>query len=48
MTLDVYVDLFDEDLDAVTIALGKARSEFVGFCGGWGVSSPLRLRRIRL
>jgi integrase len=27
MTLDVYADLFDDDLDAVALALDRARSE---------------------
>jgi hypothetical protein len=27
MTLDVYADLFDDDLDAVAVALDRARSE---------------------
>jgi integrase len=26
MTLDLYADLFDDDLDAVAVALDKARS----------------------
>ena len=40
MTLDVYADLFDEDLDAVTVALDKARSESVGSLWGLGHSDP--------
>lgn len=40
MTLDVYADLFEEDLDAVTVALDKARSESVGFLWWLGNSDP--------
>ena len=33
MTLEVYADLFDDDLDAVAVALDRARSEKVcTFC----------------
>lgn len=34
MTLDVYADLFDEDLDSVGIALGKARAKAIGIKSG--------------
>lgn len=40
MTLDVYADLFDEDLDAVTVALDRARSDSVGFLWGLGGFRP--------
>jgi hypothetical protein len=34
MTLDIYADLFDDDLEAVATALHDARSrESVGKCG---------------
>ena len=29
MTLDIYADLFDDDLDLVASALGRARAEMV-------------------
>lgn len=35
MTLDTYADLFDDDLDAVAVALNRARVDSsVGQCGG--------------
>ena len=37
MTLDVYADLFDEDLEAVSTALGQARAaEVVQLSGSRG------------
>jgi integrase len=39
MTLDVYADLFDDDLEAVAVALDRSRGESVGKMwarGGYG------------
>jgi hypothetical protein len=41
MTLDVYADLFDEDLDAVSVALDEARTNSnVGKMWADGLSTP--------
>jgi len=45
MTLDVYADLFDDDLDAVGVALDHAStSSSVGFSVGETHQSARRLR----
>ena len=36
MTLDIYADLFDDDLEAVASALHAARGKMWAKCGHWG------------